>query len=81
MITKIIPIGNSKGVRIPNHVIKQLNIENQIELIVDEKNKKIIIKPLKNPRDKWEQSFKLMHKNGEDNLLIDDGIDLNDWEW
>lgn len=81
MIAKIIPIGNSKGVRIPNQIIKQLDIKNQIELIVDEKEKKIILKPIKKIREGWNDSFKLMHKKNDDKLIIDDSIDLNDWEW
>ena len=81
MITKVIPIGNSKGVRIPNHILKQLDILNHIDLSVDENDNKIILKPIKKPREDWEESFKTMHKRGDDNLIIDDSIDLNDWEW
>ena len=79
MITKIIAIGNSKGVRIPNHILKQLEIENKIELTVEEN--KIILQPIKNPREEWEVIFKTMHERGEDNLIINDNIDLNGWEW
>ena len=81
MIAKIIPIGNSKGIRIPNQIIKQLDIKNQIELIVDEKENKIILKPIKKTREGWSDSFKLMSKKNDDDLIIDDSIDLNDWEW
>ena len=81
MIAKIIPIGNSKGIRIPNQIIKQLDIKNQIELIVDEKENKIILKPIKKTREGWGDSFKLMCKKNDDKLIIDDSIDLDDWEW
>lgn len=81
MITKVIPIGNSKGVRIPNHIIKQLDIENQLELTVDESNSEIILKPIRKPREDWDLAFKGMKKRGDDNLIIDDSIDLNAWEW
>jgi len=35
------------------------------------------------PRENWAQSFKKMHKNSDDQLIIDDKIDLDmaDWEW
>ena len=81
MITKVIPIGNSKGVRIPNHIIKQLDIENQLELTVNESNSEIILKPIRKPREDWDLAFKDMKKKGDDNLIIDDSIDLIAWEW
>ena len=82
MVTKIIPIGNSKGIRIPNAILKQLNIHDKINIEIT--NNCIIIQPIQeNPRNFWEQSFKQMSKNKEDKLLIDDNIDLNskNWEW
>ena len=35
------------------------------------------------PRKKWEEQFKIMRKNREDRMLIDDGLDLDmkGWEW
>ena len=81
MIAKIVPIGNSKGIRIPNHVLKQMNINNQLELIIDESNNEIILKPIHNIRDGWSESFKKMHENGNDNLIIDDLLDLDGWDW
>lgn len=81
MITKIVPIGNSRGIRIPNNILKQMNIENKIELIFDEKDEKIILRPVREPREGWENSFKQMNDNNEDRLIINDSIDLEDWEW
>jgi antitoxin MazE len=77
MITKVIPIGNSKGVRIPNHILKQMEIENQIELTIDEKENKIILQPVRKPREDWDRAFKMMHQKGDDSLIIDDSIDLD----
>lgn len=81
MIAKIVPIGNSRGIRIPKQVLQQFNITNQIELVVDEKKHEIILKPVKKTRDGWDESFREMHDNRDDQLIIDDGIDFNDWEW
>jgi antitoxin MazE len=81
MIAKIIQIGNSKGIRIPNQVLKELNIENQIELIINDKKDEIILKPVHKVRDGWFDSFKKMKSTSEDKLLIDDSLDLKDWEW
>lgn len=81
MITKIIQIGNSKGIRIPSQVLQELNIENQVELIVGEKKDEIILKPVNKIREGWEESFKKMRTANDDTLVIDDSLDLNDWEW
>ena len=81
MITKIIQIGNSKGIRIPNQILKDMNIENQIELIINENKDEIILKPIHKIREGWGDSFRKMKSLNEDNLIIGDSIDLNDWEW
>ena len=83
MITKIVPIGNSKGIRIPNHILKSLQISNQIEMIFDEKKEQIILRPIDKIRDGWDEQFKNMNKCKDDSLLIDDTIDLDtdDWVW
>ena len=79
MITKVIPIGNIKGVSIPDLILDKCHIKDNVQLEV--RNGEIIIKPLgKKPRDNWDQAFQMMHENGDDELLIDDGLDLGDWE-
>ena len=77
----VIKIGNSKGIRLPQAILKQCGIESKVELEIE--NDYIIIKPMKTPRQGWEESFKLMHKNKDDVLLIPDEIDplpLEDWD-
>jgi len=81
MIAKVIQIGNSKGIRIPNQILKEMNIENQIELIISDKKDEIILKPLHKVRDGWNDSFKKMKSTGDDKLIIDDSLDLKEWEW
>lgn len=80
MIAKIIKIGNSKGIRIPSAILRECNIEDQVELLVEKDS--IIIKS-KKCRDGWDNAFQEMSKNGDDALLHDDFIDegMEDWEW
>ena len=43
----------------------------------------IIIKPVKTPRQGWAEAFKVMHKKGDDSLLIEEEIDndlLEAWD-
>jgi antitoxin MazE len=81
MLTKVVPIGNSKGIRIPNNILKQMNIDNHLEMIVDETNEEIILKPVHKIREGWSDSFRKMKEKGHDELIIDDSLDLKDWEW
>ncbi|MCK4338766.1 MAG: AbrB/MazE/SpoVT family DNA-binding domain-containing protein [Candidatus Cloacimonetes bacterium] len=82
MKTTIIPIGNSKGIRIPKAIIEQCHIEKDVDLEI--KDGKIIIMPIKyKPREDWEKAFKMMHDSHDDQLIVDDNIDLEigEWEW
>jgi antitoxin MazE len=81
MVTRVINVGNSRGIRIPNTILKQLEIGDQLEMIVDETHKEIKLKPVSKVRKNWDNAFKKMHETGEDALLISDSIDMNDWEW
>ncbi len=80
MKSNLIKIGNSKGIRISSSIIKECELESEVEIkVVD---KKIIIEAVKEPRADWNRSFQNMHKNNEDALLIsDDNIFDKDWEW
>ena len=79
--TKLIQIGNSRGIRIPKHILERLNLKNKIELIIDDETKQIHIKSINTPRKEWEKAFQKMHENKEDELLIYDGFDLEAWDW
>ena len=73
MELSIIKIGNSKGLRLPKEVLKQYEIEDKVQLVLDKQQ--IIIKPVKKPRSGWEDAFKNMHNNEDDQLLIDDAFE------
>jgi antitoxin MazE len=81
MRTSIVSIGNSKGIRIPKVILKQFDIEDQVDLEI-EKNR-IVIRPVKGkPRAGWDKAFKTMHERHEDAPLISDiDIDMEGWEW
>ena len=70
MQIQVINIGNSKGIRLSKSILEQYNISDTLELILEKG--RIILIPKSVPRKGWEDSFKLMHVNGDDKLLIDD---------
>lgn len=70
MEISVISIGNSKGIRLTKTILEKYNITDTVELILEKGF--IILKPKTIPRKGWEKSFKKMHANGDDKLLIDD---------
>jgi antitoxin MazE len=74
MTCNLVPIGTSKGIRLPASILKALEYPESFSLLFE--NGKIVLEPEKS-RKNWEEAFKVMAKNGDDKLLIDDSIDLD----
>ena len=80
MEISVIPIGNSKGIRLTKTVLEKYNITDSVELILEKDY--IILKPKQEPRKGWEKAFRKMHENGDDKLTIDEVFqDENFEEW
>lgn len=78
MDLSVIAVGNSKGIRLPKTLLEKYNITDKVELILEKGY--IILKPKTEPRKDWEKAFKKMNENGDDNLLIDDFFDDENFE-
>ncbi len=79
MKTKIIQIGNSRGIRLPKVILNQIGIENDVDLEVD--RDRIILKPIRRHRSGWRDAFKQMAAQSDDRLLDgDDTISQNSWD-
>ena len=84
MRASIVRIGNSQGIRIPKVVLEQTRLHGEVDLEV--KDEKIIISPLKKPRQDWDRQFKLMAERGDDKLIDSEvmsltSFDEEEWEW
>jgi antitoxin MazE len=80
MELSVINIGNSKGIRLSKTILEKYNISDKIELILEKGY--IILKPKAEARKGWAKEFQKMHKNGDDQLLINDVFeDENFEEW
>jgi antitoxin MazE len=83
MYVSVIPIGNSKGIRLPQNVITELKIKDKVEMQVHDN--KILIMPITGaPRQGWEEAFSKMHKEADDKLVFPSVVpadDSFDWEW
>ncbi|MBU0473835.1 MAG: AbrB/MazE/SpoVT family DNA-binding domain-containing protein [Bacteroidetes bacterium] len=85
MITKIVKIGNSRGIRIPKSIIDQSGIKNEVELQI--KDDTIIIKSVPEVRNNWDLAFQNMSKNNDDKLFDNEILssqnswDNEEWTW
>ncbi|MFU8862005.1 MAG: AbrB/MazE/SpoVT family DNA-binding domain-containing protein [Cyclonatronaceae bacterium] len=85
MKTKLIRIGNSQGVRIPKPLIEQSGLSDEIEMIL--RDNEIILRSAGENRKRWEQSFKDMAEQGDDDLLDREQVehpsewDETGWTW
>lgn len=84
MKTKLVPIGNSRGVRIPKLLLEQAGLEDEVEIEVDKRG--LSIRPARPPRAGWEEAFRRMAQDGDDHLLDADALPLtefdeHEWKW
>ena len=61
---KIVPIGNSRGVRLPKEIIERYAIEDSIVLEVREET--LVFRNKHDKRLSWEDTFKAMARERED---------------
>ncbi len=78
MEVPIINVGNSKGIILSKTILEKYGFVEKIELVMKENH--LELKPVKPPRQGWDEAFKEMHEKGEDRLLDDDVLDDDLWE-
>lgn len=79
MHTKLIRIGNSRGVRLPSSVIEEAGLSDRIELIV--RRGAVTLKPAARSREGWAEAARDCHENGDDGLILGDLATAFDREW
>ena len=80
MELQVIKIGNSKGFRLPKAILDRYNIKDKVELIFEKG--RLILKPVSEPRQGWNKAFQDMHKAGDDQPLMNDVFEDEDFgEW
>jgi len=78
MEVQIISIGNSKGIRLPKTILEKYNLDDKLEL--EMKDDCIVLKPLKTPRLGWDEAFKKLNSQKDDELLIPDVFEDEEFE-
>lgn len=82
MRTRIVRIGNSRGIRIPKPLIQQTGLGEDVEIVVQ--GSSLVIGPARQPRAGWSDAFRDMAARGDD-APIDETRptrwDKSEWEW
>jgi antitoxin MazE len=82
MKTRLVRIGNSRGIRLPKPLIAQAGLAEEVELHVREGA--IVIERASTPRAGWAQAAKEMLERDEDRLVDPPAptrFDEEEWEW
>ena len=79
---RLIKIGNSRCIRLPEALINQVGLGDEVE--IDAQRGQLVIRSAVRPRNGWEEQFKAMAQRGDDQLL-DEPIathwDRSQWKW
>jgi len=79
---KLVPIGNSQGVRIPKALLQKYGLSNP--LVLEETDQGLLLRKKREDKFSWEDTFKAMAEEGEDWTDLDatllDGLEEDDVE-
>ena len=80
---KIVPIGNSKGVRIPKALLQKYGLENS--LLIEETEKGLLLRNKEESKLSWEETFKAMADEKEQWVDFDatllDGLEDDNFDY
>ena len=80
--TKIIRVGNSRGIRLPKAILEEAMLQDEVELKAEPG--RLIVVSARRPRQGWAEAARAMHENGEDRLLdapTPTHFDQEEWKW
>lgn len=80
--TRIIQIGNSKGIRVPKMLLEQADLPEEVE--VQAERGRLIVRAARGSRAGWAEAAKVMRARDEDQLLdapTSNVFDSTEWQW
>lgn len=82
MKSRLVRIGNSRGVRLPKGLIEEAGLLDEVEIRAE--GRSIVITPGSKPRDGWAADARRLVADGVDGLLdppTETRFDGEEWEW
>ena len=80
--TRIVQIGNSKGIRVPKMLLEHAQLPDEVELQAEQG--RLIVRAARGVRAGWADAAKRMRARGEDHLLdaaTSSHFDDKEWRW
>jgi len=80
--TRIVRIGNSRGIRVPKGLLEQAQLPEEVELQAE--HGRLVVRAARGPRTGWAAAAKAMRAQGDDPLLdapTRTRFDDKDWQW
>ena len=80
--TRIVQIGNSRGIRVPKVLLDHAALPDEVELLAEPG--RLIVRAAQGPRAGWAAAAKAMRERGDDRLLdppTANGFDDKEWRW
>ena len=80
--TRIVRIGNSRGIRVPKVLLEQAQLPEEVELQAE--HGRLVVRAARGPRVGWADAAKAMHERGDDQLLdtqTSTRFDDKGWQW
>jgi len=80
--TRIVRIGNSRGIRVPKILLDQADLPDEVELRAEPG--RIVVRAAARPRAGWAAKARSMRQR-DDDVVLDDitptRFDATDWRW
>ena len=80
--TRIVRIGNSRGIRVPKLLLEQAALPDEVELRAEPG--RLVVSAATRPRAGWAVKARTMRERGDDQLLdasTATRFDATDWRW
>lgn len=80
--TRIVRIGNSRGIRVPKVLLDQAQLPDEVELHAEPG--RLVVQAARRPRPGWAEAARAMAEQGHDALLDAPSatrFDRREWEW
>jgi antitoxin MazE len=80
--TRIVRIGNSRGIRVPKLLLDQADLPDEVELRAEPG--RLVVSGAKRPREGWATAARTMRARGDDALLdasTPTRFDRTSWKW
>jgi antitoxin MazE len=80
--TRIVKIGNSRGIRVPKVLLDQAQLPDEVELHAEPG--RLVVQATQRPRTGWAKAARAMRDRAHDALLDEptaSRFDREEWEW